>query len=354
MKRLSILILLALMLILTANTFANDTDCAEGKDCKEDRVGISKEEILAYPEPEVKPLPVATDLLHDRYYQQVKGKMEVYDAPHGKHIRTLDAGFNFVTTIDYTPDGWTMIGPGEWVKTEVLTPTNHIVSKFTGVMLPEEPLPYTMAWILVNMYPSTEPGGDPSESNPFIYRYTRVNLYDTVEVDGWRWYQIGVDQWVKQTQVAKVIPVERPEDVKTRLWVSVDLYEQVLIAYEGDQPIFTTLVSSGLPRWPTFEGVFNIYWRRTREDMTWGKPGDDYYYLEEVPWTMFFDEGRALHGSYWHDGLGYRRSHGCVNMSITDAHWLYQWVAADMGSLRSADREEGPAVYVYSSGQYIE
>jgi lipoprotein-anchoring transpeptidase ErfK/SrfK len=111
-------------------------------------------------------------------------------------------------------------------------------------------------------------------------------------------------------------------------------------------------VSTGLPRWQTYEGVFNIYYRRTREHMSWGTPGDDFYALEEVPWTMYFDEGRALHGEYWHDGLGYRRSHGCVNMSITDAHWLYNWVAEEFDKLNSPDVEVGPAVYVYSSGEF--
>jgi lipoprotein-anchoring transpeptidase ErfK/SrfK len=185
-----------------------------------------------------------------------------------------------------------------------------------------------------------------------MHRYTRVNIYNTVELDGWRWYQVGPTAWVHQTQVAKSMPVARPTDVTTEQWISIDLYEQTLVAYEGDKPIFTTLIASGLPRWPTNEGTFHIYWRRMREDMSWGKPGDDFYYLEEVPWTMFFDEGRALHGAYWHDGFGYRRSHGCVNMSITDAHWLYHWVAEIMGSRASADLEEGPQVYIHSSGTY--
>jgi lipoprotein-anchoring transpeptidase ErfK/SrfK len=185
-----------------------------------------------------------------------------------------------------------------------------------------------------------------------MYRYTRVNLYATVELDGEIWYQIGLDKWVHQYHVAKILPVQRPVEVDTERWISIDLYEQVMIAYEADKAVFATLVASGLPRWPTNEGLFNIYFRTTRKNMSGGIPGDDFYFLEEVPWTMFFDEGRALHGAYWHDGFGYRRSHGCVNLSITDAHWLYKWVAETMESNASSDVEEGPAVYVYSSGIY--
>ena len=50
-----------------------------------------------------------------------------------------------------------------------------------------------------------------------------------------------------------------------------------------------------------------------------------YYYLEEVPWTCYFYSGYALHGAYWHDGFGIPRSHGCVNLSLYDSWWIFQW-----------------------------
>ena len=56
----------------------------------------------------------------------------------------------------------------------------------------------------------------------------------------------------------------------------------------------------------------------------------DYYYLEDVPWILYFDKSRALHGAYWHNGYGYPRSHGCVNLSPADAQWLYNW--AEVGT----------------------
>ena len=61
----------------------------------------------------------------------------------------------------------------------------------------------------------------------------------------------------------------------------------------------------------------------------------DAYYLEDVPWTMYYDKARALHGAYWHNGFGTPRSHGCVNMSVGDARWLYDWAS------------EGDWVYVW-------
>ncbi len=315
--------------------------------------GLTAVEITLYPEPNVQVLTTNNNLLYDRGYQQVIGKnpLIIYDAPDGNATGTLDAGFNFVTTLR-SHDSWTEINIGQWVESEHLDLMGAAVSHFSGVLLPETPLPYPMAWLLANLYPSTIPGNDPDGNQPLLPRYTRVNIYASVTIDGYNWYQIGIDQWVHQFHVAKIEPITRPEDVETERWISIDLYEQIAIAYQGTTPVFATLVSSGLDRWPTQEGLFNIYFRRTRKNMSGGQPGDDYYFLEEVPWTMFFDEGRALHGAYWHDGFGYRRSHGCVNLSITDAHWLYNWVAEVMGSMSSAEQETGPAVYVYSSGQY--
>ena len=51
----------------------------------------------------------------------------------------------------------------------------------------------------------------------------------------------------------------------------------------------------------------------------------DYYLFDGVPWTMYFDQARALHGAYWRANFGYSETHGCVNLSLGDANWLYQW-----------------------------
>lgn len=305
-------------------------------------------------EPNVTPLIPNTDLMHDRSYYQITGQTQVYDAPNGNPTRIIENGLNYVTALTEV-DGWLQINGSEWVQSASTTNTNYVVSSYTGVLLPSEGLEYPMAWALVNMYPSPAPGANPSEQFDFLPRYTRVNIYDTAIVDGHEWYMVAPEQWVHQFNVAKLRPLtEIPESVDTDIWVSINLYEQVVVAYEGSTPIFATLTSTGLPRWPTYEGTFNIYYRNSREFMSWGVVGDDFYSLEEVPWTMFFDEGRALHGAYWHDGFGYRRSHGCVNLSITDARWMYDWVSAYMGTNRSADVEVGPAVYVYTTGEYTE
>jgi len=145
--------------------------------------------------------------------------------------------------------------------------------------------------------------------------------------------------------VARVLPTARPADVKGR-WIAVDLYEQVLVAYEDDHMVFATMISSGLPRQGlgTNQGLFRIWARLQSTRMSGDMGGPLAYDLPNVPWVMYFDNSISLHGTYWHDGFGYRHSHGCVNMSITDAHWLYDWTDNFFSDTW---------VYVYSSRDYV-
>jgi len=290
-------------------------------------------------------------VLHDRRYMRVEGGLNVYDEPNGNVIRTLSPGYVFLTT-KRDNGGWSEINAGEYVRTSEITNTNGGISRFAGVFLPGG-LPHPIGWALQSSWTVSAPGVEPVKNvGTRIKKYDRLNIYSTADANGVLYYQIGPDQWITQFLVGKVQPLGGvPEGVDTGLWIGVDLYEQVLTVYEGATPIFATLVSSGLERWQTREGLFHIYFRTGREDMSWGEVGDDYYLLEEVPWTMFFDEANALHGAYWHDGLGYRRSHGCVNLSISDAKWLFEKVAGFMGP-DAHNSATGPAVYVYSTGSY--
>lgn len=114
-----------------------------------------------------------------------------------------------------------------------------------------------------------------------------------------------------------------PEEVAAR-WILVDLSDQTVTAYQGVQPVFSTLASTGLPGTPTVQGEFNIYVKYEATRMIGGH-GRDYYDLPNVPHTMYFYEGYALHGAYWHNNFGYPMSHGCVNLSLPDAKQFYDW-----------------------------
>lgn len=103
-------------------------------------------------------------------------------------------------------------------------------------------------------------------------------------------------------------------------WIEVNVTEQRVTAWEGNVPVMSFLTSTGLPNTPTVLGEYNIYWKLASTLMT--GPG---YYLPEVPYTMYFYAGYALHGAYWHDNFGNPMSHGCVNLSIDNAKELFEW-----------------------------
>jgi len=113
--------------------------------------------------------------------------------------------------------------------------------------------------------------------------------------------------------------------VQETKWIEVDLSQQALRAWEGDRLVFSTLVSTGLPQYPTPVGTFRVYVKVRYERMRGGTPGIDYYALPNVPHTMYFYRGYALHGAYWHNNFGHPMSHGCVNLPLDAAAWLYDW-----------------------------
>lgn len=109
-------------------------------------------------------------------------------------------------------------------------------------------------------------------------------------------------------------------------WIDVNLTTQQLTAYEGGNIIYTTLVSSGLSTHPTVTGQFRIWLRYESQTMNGYLLGYDYY-LEDVPYVMYFYNDYALHGAYWHNNFGTPMSHGCVNLSISDAEWVFNFTS---------------------------
>lgn len=106
----------------------------------------------------------------------------------------------------------------------------------------------------------------------------------------------------------------------TGKWIEIDLSRQRLYAHEGQKTVFTAVVSTGIRRYPTVTGRFRIYAKYRSTLMT--GPG---YYLPNVPWTMYFYRGYAIHGTYWHNNFGRPMSHGCINMKTPEAKWLFNW-----------------------------
>ncbi|PJM78856.1 L,D-transpeptidase [Bifidobacterium scaligerum] len=112
-------------------------------------------------------------------------------------------------------------------------------------------------------------------------------------------------------------------------WVHVDLTNQTATAYQGTTPVKTFLIASGLPTPDRISdtGTFYVYLKYEQQTMT--GPG----YSQPTPWISYYNGGEALHAVppyMWGDHpiyvqQGIPGSHGCINMQIADAKWMYDW-----------------------------
>lgn len=127
-----------------------------------------------------------------------------------------------------------------------------------------------------------------------------------------------------------VIPPVLGEASPGEKWIEIDLSEQKLIAWEGGSKFLESLVSSGKwGRTPT--GEFNIWAKYKYTKMSGGsKELHTYYYLPNVPYTMYFFKGFGLHGTYWHNNFGHTMSHGCVNLPTLVAEKLFYWTTPSL------------------------
>jgi lipoprotein-anchoring transpeptidase ErfK/SrfK len=107
-----------------------------------------------------------------------------------------------------------------------------------------------------------------------------------------------------------------------RRWIEVKLANQRLIAWEGGIPVYAVIISTGKGTTPTPTGVFAIQTRQRTARMQ----GADYD-VPDVPYTMYYYGGYAIHGAYWHNRFGTPVSHGCINVAVNHARWLFNWAA---------------------------
>ncbi len=280
----------------------------------------------------VQPEPFTDSFLPRRTYARLNDLINVYSAPSlsAPIVRNVGDGFLFVTVqtaVESEGALWYVINYGEYVRADDLrvvpSPT------FTGMQVTRQP-ERPFGWILATVRPSRAPGAEPEVGTPRLDRYSFFKVYDAVTVQEpdqeWIWYNIGGGYWVRQTFVSLVDVKPRPEEIgPDEYWVEIDLYEQSFAAYEGDRMVYAGLISSGLNRWPTYEGLFQVWSRHTEVKMSGAEGKVDYYFIEDVPHTMFFDNDIALHGAFWHDRFGYKHSHGCVNMPPLAAEWVFNW-----------------------------
>jgi lipoprotein-anchoring transpeptidase ErfK/SrfK len=297
---------------------------------------------LTFPEralPAFKPDPALTQLPFF-YFKLDDDIVPILSAPGGGESgQAFQPGFVYVSYVDRIESNgvYYMLQNGGWIPGKGSRIGEY--SRFQGLQFRKTP-PNSFAWPLPFYMDSIPVFRAPSYSAPLtnrvIYPYAEVvQVYATQSGDGVDWNMIGPSQWVEARIFATVTPkTTPPEGLTTGRWIEVDLAEQILAVYDNYQLVFATVIASGLEPFWTKPGLFQIYQKKETETMRNNDP-TDYYYLDNVPWTMYFDKARALHGAYWRTRFGYPQSHGCVNLSVGDAHWLFNWA------------HEGDFVYVH-------
>jgi lipoprotein-anchoring transpeptidase ErfK/SrfK len=233
---------------------------------------------------------------------------------------------SYVSRADHDGNPYLQLASGGWLRASPAAYTD-----FQGLLFYENPR-NDFGWIIDHTPSYSEPTFSSQTTGKEYYQDDVIQVYQTVEAEQVLWYEIAPDEWVNSMK-ARIVTFDptRPDGVEGDRWIEINLFQETLSVYEDGNLIFATLVASGVEPFYTKPGVFQIYEKKPLETMRGSFEADrsDYYYLEDVPWTMYYDEARALHATYWHTLFGYRQSHGCINLSPGDANWLYQW--ADVG-----------------------
>lgn len=113
-------------------------------------------------------------------------------------------------------------------------------------------------------------------------------------------------------------------------WIHVNLAEQNVVAYEGDKPVYTALISSGKKGYDTPTGLYSMQRKFISKTMRAVDAIEGLYHIEDIPYIMSYHGGYAMHGAFWHNTFGEVRSHGCTNLPPADARWLFFWSQPDI------------------------
>lgn len=282
----------------------------------------------ATPEPELTRVPVNYAKINVEYPEQAPVFSSLDEAVDGSNPkRYMSPGrFLYVTytnRVDVNNGYYVQLSSGEWMRASPIGG----YSTYQGLVFRHTPH-NDFGWIFEETRPRRAPAYDAPELERSLPRATVVQVYDVVEVNNTEWFMIGLNEWVERRYIRRVVvDTTPPAGVDNNRWIEINLHEQTLSVYENGELVFATLTTTGLDPFFTQPGLFKIYEMKERETMRGSFEVDrsDYYYLEDVPWTMYYDQARAMHGAYWHALFGSPQSHGCVNLSIGDSRWLFDW-----------------------------
>ena len=284
-------------------------------------------------EPKATALPAVPPgrLVPQDYYSIDKGALRYEDAeavragtplPEPKHKSS------YMVTRDEEP---VEIDGTDYVKTSVgwvaaTDVTKFRPSTFAGIDLVATPPPaWPFAWVYAADRKKVVARTAAEKKAPKGATFEHRALVPVLEErDGF--VRVADGQWIdrKSLRVARTRGRPTIADAHTK-WIDLDRDEQVMIAYDGDTPVFATLFSSGRRKNDTPPAIYRIRSKSSLTKMSAEEQESAFYEVSEVPWATRFRSGLYFHAAYWHDRFGHVNSHGCVNLSALDAKWVYDW-----------------------------
>ena len=207
--------------------------------------------------------------------------------------------------------------------------TTIVAPPFSGFEVTSE-TEFPMLWVTdPTAVLCPQPTANINECDP-VARLTKLTMAGQ-KMQGGRWYQTDSDQWISALHVAKVAPVEPPRDIsKRQRWIHVDIRNQTAALYEGDTMVFVTLASTGAKDHDTPPGSFRVQSKHISATMDDEDNLSSPYFIQDVPWVLFYKGSYAIHGAFWHDRFGLKTSHGCVNLSPTDAKRFFDFASPEL------------------------
>ena len=251
----------------------------------------------------------------------------------------------------------------------MFVPRDHVLvhkpkTEFEGVWMsaPQETRKLPLAWIVGVRGWKYAPGDDATrmKRTDKLDRFTLVQLTGKrQQLDGYGYHETSDGFWIRDADAAITRPGPPPKDLAPgEKWVDVNLSTQSLVAFEGDRPVFATIISSGRHNdddktkdHRTVQGSFRVTEKHIAATMEADTAQDGPYKIEDVPWIMYFEGSYAMHGAFWHSSFGKERSHGCVNMQPVDAKALFGWTGpslpAQWHGVKATDKNPGTRVIVH-------
>jgi hypothetical protein len=299
--------------------------------------------------PEAKLITVGPDGLPFRYFFASRdgslGYGRIDEVDIGVPVASLEPGFA-VAIVEQRQVGRETYGRtnrGIWVPMRDFHAARPF--HFEGVTLDDvsgDIIPH--AWVMKDKTPLYRRRGQSfAPTGKTRDRFERVAWHEDDTVFGARWARIDEELWIRAKDVRHPTiappPPDEPSIARGARWIDIELESQTLVAFEGTQPVFSTLVSTGKGKtkghpFETPKGIHRIWVKllSTTMDNLENEYANRYWRIEDVPYVQFFHKGVGLHAAFWHRSFGRVRSHGCVNLAPRDAKWLFDFTGPRLGA----------------------